>query len=211
MTADRATLDAYERAQLVQTLTLGTRPALLVVDFSRGFTDPASPLGADMTAAVTATRRVLDVARERGRPVVYTTFGFSANLGDAGIWLQKSPAAAGLVLGSEAVEIDPRLGPRDDEPVIAKQGASAFFGTNLGSVLVARRVDTVILCGATTSGCVRATAVDLFQLGFPALVPRDCVADRADAPHEANLFDIHAKYADVVDSGEAIRYLESLA
>jgi maleamate amidohydrolase len=211
VTVDRATLAAYERAQLVQALTLGTRPALLVVDFSRGFTDPASTLGSDMTAAVTATRRVADVARELGRPVVYTTFGFSPHLGNAGIWLQKSPAAADLVLGSEGVEIDPRLDPRDEEPVIVKSGASAFFGTNLGTVLVARQVDTVILCGATTSGCVRATAVDLFQHGFPTLVPRDCVADRAEAPHEANLFDIHAKYADVVDSDGAIRYLRSLA
>ncbi|MEA2365178.1 MAG: maleamate amidohydrolase [Thermoleophilaceae bacterium] len=211
MSVDPATLAAYERAQLVQTLTLGTRPAVLVVDFSRGFTDPASPLGADMTAAVTATRRVVEVTREQGRPVLYTTVAFSSHLRDAGIWLQKSPAAADLLLGSEAVEIDPRLDPRDDEPVIVKKGASALFGTNLGSILVAQRVDTVILCGATTSGCVRATVIDLFQQGFPTLVPRDCVADRADAPHEANLFDIHAKYADVVGSDDAIRYLRSLA
>ena len=91
-----------------------------------------------------------------------------------------------------------------------KKGASAFFGTNLVAILVNAGVDTVVLCGATTSGCVRATAIDLLQNGFPAIVPRECVGDRARAPHEANLFDIQAKYADVVGLDEALAYVESV-
>jgi len=120
------------------------------------------------------------------------------------------PTLGDLQLGGRWVEIDERLGRRDDETVIVKKGASGFFGTNLASVLVSQAVDTVVLCGATTSGCVRATAIDLLQYGWPTLVPRECVGDRAQAPHDANLFDIQAKYADVVSVDEAIAYLESV-
>ena len=104
----------------------------------------------------------------------------------------------------------PGLDPRPDEVIIMKKGASGFFGTNLASILVSQGVDTVILCGATTSGCVRATAVDLLQNGWPAMVPRDCVGDRAQAPHEANLFDIQAKYGDVVSLEDALEYVASV-
>jgi nicotinamidase-related amidase len=120
------------------------------------------------------------------------------------------PALGELQIGSRWVEIDPRLEPREEETIVLKKGASAFFGTNLATILIAQRIDTVILCGATTSGCIRATAVDLLQYGYPTLVPRECVADRAQAPHEANLFDIQAKYADVVSLEETLAYLESL-
>ena len=109
------------------------------------------------------------------------------------------------------MEIDGRLERRPEETVIVKKGASAFFGTNLASVLISQGIDSVILCGATTSGCIRATAIDLLQYGFPTLVPRECVGDRAQAPHEANLFDIQAKYADVVPLEEAIAYMESVS
>jgi nicotinamidase-related amidase len=109
------------------------------------------------------------------------------------------------------VEIDARLERREDETVVVKKGASAFFGTNLSAILVSQGVDTVVLCGATTSGCVRATAVDLLQNGFPTLVPRECVGDRARAPHDANLFDIQAKYADVVTLEDAIGYVTSVS
>jgi nicotinamidase-related amidase len=122
--------------------------------------------------------------------------------------MQKVPALAALQLGGPWAEIDPRLGRRDDETVLVKKGASGFFGTNLVSVLVSQGVDSVILCGATTSGCIRATAIDLLQYGFPTIVPRECVGDRAQAPHEANLFDIQAKYADVVGLEDALAYVE---
>ena len=200
----------YERARLGQSITPGSRPAVLVVDFSRGFTDPESTMGSDLTGEVEATKRLLDVARAKGIPAVFTTIGFESNLKDGSLWLQKAPGLAELQVGGKWVEIDPRLERGEDEVVILKKGASAFFGTNLPSVLVSQGVDTIVLCGATTSGCIRATAVDLLQYGYPTLVPRECVGDRAQAPHEANLIDIQAKYADVVPIEDAISYLEGV-
>ena len=208
--SDEAARQVYERAGLGQAVTLGSSPAVLVVDFSCGFTDPGCTLGADMTAEVEATKRLLDTAREKGLPVIFTTIGFEPSGKDGGLWLQKAPALADLELGGRWVEIDPRLARREDETIVLKKGASGFFGTNLASILVSQSVDTVILCGATTSGCVRATAVDLLQYGWPTIVPRECVGDRAQAPHDANLFDIQAKYADVVPLAEALAYVESV-
>ena len=201
----------YERARLGQSVTPGSHPAVLVVDFSRGFTDPECTMGSDLTREVEATRRVLSAAREKGIPVVFTTIGFESNLKDGSLWLQKAPGLAELQIGGKWVEIDPRLERREDEVVILKKGASAFFGTNLPSVLVSQNVDTIVLCGATTSGCIRATAVDLLQYGYPTLVARECVGDRARGPHEANLVDIQAKYADVVPVEETLSYLEGVA
>ena len=208
--SDDSAREIYAASGLGASVTLGSRPAVLVVDFSCGFTDPECPLGSDLTPQVEATRRVLDAARGKGLPVVFTTIGFEPSGKDGGLWLQKVPTLAELQLGGRWVAIDPRLEPREDETVIVKKGASGFFGTNLASVLVSQGVDTVILCGATTSGCIRATAVDLLQYGWPTLVPRECVGDRAQAPHDANLFDIQAKYADVVSVEEALAYLEGV-
>jgi len=208
--SDEQAHEVYEKAGLGQSVTLGSKPAVLVIDFSCGFTDPDCSLGSDCTAAVEQTKRVLDVARDKGFPVIFTTIGFMPDLKDGGLWMQKAPALADLQIGGKWVEIDPRLEPRDDETVVMKKGASGFFGTNLASILVSQGVDSVVLCGATTSGCVRATAVDLLQYGWPTIVPRECVADRAQAPHDANLFDIQAKYADVVPVEDALAYLESV-
>jgi nicotinamidase-related amidase len=208
--SDEEAREVYARVGLGEPVALGSRPAVLVVDFSCGFTDPACALGSELTAEVGATRQLLEAARAKGLPVVFTTIGFEPGLKDGGLWLQKAPALAELQIGGRWVEIDPRLERREDEPVVLKKGASGFFGTNLAAILISQRVDSVVLCGATTSGCVRATAVDLLQLGWPTLVPRECVGDRAQAPHEANLFDIQAKYADVVPLEEALAYLESV-
>lgn len=208
--SDEAAREVYAKAGLGQAVTLGERPAVLVVDFSCGFTDPACPLGSDLTPQVEATRRLLDAARGKGLPVVFTTIAFEPSLKDGGLWMQKVPALGALQLGGVWAEIDPRLDPREDETVIVKKGASGFFGTNLASVLVSQGIDSVILCGATTSGCIRATAIDLLQYGWPTIVPRECVGDRAQAPHEANLFDIQAKYADVVSLEDALGYLETV-
>jgi maleamate amidohydrolase len=207
MTDDRARA-IYEEARLGLSFTLGSRPAILVVDLQCGFTDPACTVGSDLSDEVEATRRLLDVARAQGLPVVFTAIGFDRSGRDGGIWMQKMPGLAELQLGERTAQIDPRLARRDDEPLVLKKGASAFFGTNLAAILVSQRVDTVVLCGATTSGCIRATAIDLMQNGFPTLVPSECVGDRARAPHVANLFDIQAKYADVVSLEEALEYLE---
>jgi maleamate amidohydrolase len=207
---DEQAREVYERAGLGQRFTMGERPAVLVIDFSCGFTDPECTLGSDMTSEVEATRRLLDAARAKGLPVVYTTIAFDPHGKDGGLWLQKVPALGDLEVGGRWAAIDPRLDPRDDEPVVLKKGASGFFGTNLASILVSQGVDSVVLCGATTSGCVRATAIDLLQYGWPTVVPRECVGDRAQAPHEANLFDIQAKYADVLSLEEVLAYVESV-
>ncbi len=208
--SDEQARQVYERARLGQSITMGSRPAVLVVDFSCGFTDPECTLGADMTEPVEATKRLLDAARAKGLPIVFTTIGYLASLKDGGLWLQKVPSLGDLQVGGRWVEIDPRLEPREDETIVLKKGASGFFGTNLASILISQGVDSVILCGATTSGCIRATAIDLLQYGYPTIVPRECVGDRAQAPHEANLFDINAKYADVVSVDEALHYVESV-
>jgi maleamate amidohydrolase len=208
--SDEQAREIYERARLGQSVRLGRRPAVLVVDFSCGFTDPECPLGSDLSDPVEATKRLLDAARGKGLPVLFTTIGFDASGKDGALWLQKVPTLAELQVGGHWVEIDPRLERREDETIIVKKGASAFFGTNLPAILVSQGVDSAVLCGATTSGCIRATAIDLLQYGFPTLVPRECVGDRAQAPHEANLFDIQAKYADVVSVEEALAYIESV-
>ena len=207
---DEEAREVYARARLGEPVTMGSRPAVLVVDFSCGFTDPGCGLGSDLTAEVEATKDLLDVAREKGLLVVFTTIGYEPGLKDGGLWLQKVPALGELQIGGRWVEIDPRLESREDEPIVLKKGASGFFGTNLAAILVSQGVDSVVLCGATTSGCIRATAIDLLQLGWPTLVPRECVGDRAQAPHENNLFDIQAKYADVVSAAEALEYLRSV-
>ena len=205
--SDEDARKVYEAARIGGSIGLRERPCVLVVDFSCGFTDPACALGSDLTGEVEATKRLLDVARSKGLPVIFTTIGFEASMADAGIWPAKMPALSDLKVGTPWVEIDPRLEPGPDDPVVVKKGASAFFGTNLPALLAARRVDSVILCGATTSGCVRATAIDLLQYGYPTVVPRECVGDRAQAPHEANLFDIAAKYADVIPLADVLAAL----
>jgi maleamate amidohydrolase len=208
--SDEEARRVYAAARLGEAVTMGDRPAVLVVDFSCGFTDPECALGSDLTAEVEATRRLLDAARAKGLPVIFTTIGYEPSLRDGGLWLQKVPTLGDLQVGGRWVEIDPRLEPREDETIVLKKGASAFFGTNLPSILVSQGIDSIVLCGATTSGCIRATAIDLLQYGFPAMVPRECVGDRAQAPHEANLFDIQAKYADVVSLDDALAYVESV-
>jgi len=200
----------YQRKGLGESVGFGQRPAIVVVDFIKSFTDPASPLGSNLDAEVEATGRLLALARRKRLPTVFTTVAYDPNLREAGVFVRKLPALKLLVKGSEAVEVDPRLGMLPDEHLIVKSYASAFFGTALSSLLVSQSVDTVIVTGCTTSGCVRATAIDAMQNGFRTIVPRQCVGDRAEMPHEANLFDINAKYGDVVDLDEVLRYLNSL-
>ncbi|MEO9095816.1 MAG: isochorismatase family protein [Microbacteriaceae bacterium] len=183
---------------------------MLVVDLSRGFTDPSCALGSNLDDVVAANVRLLAAARARHVPVVFTTIAFSEAPADGGVWLQKVPSLATLQAGSKWVEIDPRLGARPDETVITKRFASAFFGTHLPTVLTALGADTVIMTGATTSGCVRASGIDSMQYGYPTVIPRECVGDRHDAPHEANLFDLDAKYSDVTTLANVLDYIEGL-
>lgn len=201
--------DLYRQAGFSGRVRLGDRPALIVVDLSCGFTDPGSPLGSNMDDVVGRTREVLDASRGAGALNVFTTIGYEPGLPDGGPWLRKVPSLGDLVIGSRLVELDPRLGRREGEPLLVKRGVSAFFGTHLPALLAAERIDTVFVLGATTSGCVRATVVDSVQYGFDTFVVVDCVADRADEPHRANLFDMTAKYADPVTAEEVIAYLQA--
>jgi maleamate amidohydrolase len=206
---DATTEQTYRRGTLGSRSGYGTRPALLIVDFCLGMTDPASPLGADMTDAVCATRSLLDAVRARRLPVVYTTVVYTRGCADGGAFVQKVPALRAFEEGGPWSAIDPRVAPADGEPVLIKKFASAFFGTNLASLLTSQGVDTVIVTGSTTSGCVRASAVDALQSGFKVVIPRECVADRAAGPHAANLFDLQAKYADVVSVEEVLVQLSA--
>lgn len=197
----------YYRAGFGRSVRRGERPAILVVDFTLGFTDPIYPTAADMSAEIGATRQLLDLARSRSVPIAFTTIAYDEAHLDSLPWLRKAAGMRALRTGSRLVEIDPRLARQTSEPVITKLGASAFFGTPLAALLAAWRVDTVIVTGATTSGCVRASVVDAVQSGFDVLVPEACVADRTVDPHRANLFDINQKYGDVISLAEAIVYL----
>ena len=184
----------------------GSAPAVLVVDLNLGFTDPSSPLACDLDDVLVATRSLLDTARARAVPVFFTTVVYD-EVGEAAaaVFLRKVPALKLCRPGSRWVQIDSRLGPRADEPVIEKSGASAFFGTPFAAMLAGR--DTLVVCGASTSGCVRATVVDAMQHGFAPIVPRECVGDRSVAAHEQSLADIGGRYGDVQSLAEVLSAL----
>ncbi|OEV26491.1 carbamoylsarcosine amidase [Streptomyces nanshensis] len=202
----------YERAGFGAPVRRGSRPALVVVDLTRGFTEDAFPSGADMTEVVEATATLVEAARPVRVPVIWTAIAYSTAeaQGNSVTWLEKAPGMRALVEGTRAVALDPRLPHRPEDQLVVKKGASAFFGTSLAATLTALGCDTVLVCGATTSGCVRATAVDAVQSGFPVLVPQECAGDRAQGPHDAALFDIQAKYGDVVPLSDALAYLGRL-
>ncbi|MCX5240882.1 isochorismatase family protein [Streptomyces prunicolor] len=206
------TEQTYQRAGFGAPVRRGSRPAIVVVDLTRGFTEAGFPSGADLTEVVDATSELIAAARPAGVPVVFTAIAYTPAeaAGDAVTWLQKAQGMRSLVEGSEEVALDPRLPRTLQDHLIVKKGASAFFGTSLAALLTGLGCDTVLVCGATTSGCVRATAVDAVQSGFSVLVPRDCVGDRAPGPHDASLFDIQAKYGDVIDVKDAVGYLDGL-
>ena len=207
---DDATQKLYADRGLGGRQGAGTRPALVVVDLNRGFTDPASPLHCDTDAAVEATARLLEAARGSGCPVAFTTIQYDeSGRRVAKAFIDKVPSLLTLAAGTPWPEIDERIAPLPEEPVLLKLFASAFFGTPLAPMLAAAHCDTIVITGASTSGCVRATAVDGMQYGYRVVVPREAVADRAVGPHEANLFDIDAKYGDVVSTEEALELLRS--
>jgi nicotinamidase-related amidase len=188
----------------------GKRPALVVVDMSVGFTDPASPLHCDLEEVVSEIERLLVATRAARLPVVYTTVAYDeAGKQTAAVFIDKVPALLTLEAGSRWVEIDPRLAPKAGETVVKKLFASAFYRTPLASLLAAQQCDGLIVTGASTSGCVRATAVDALQHGYRVVVPREAVGDRNQAAHEANLFDIDAKYGDVLPIEEVVAFLAS--
>ncbi|WP_156878951.1 N-carbamoylsarcosine amidohydrolase [Oceanobacter kriegii] len=186
----------------------GNKAALVLIDFLQGYVTEGSPLYAPMVkTAVANTVPLLEQARANGMDVIHTRILYHPGFADGGIWLQKAPVMKAMVEGNPYAEFCPQVTPLDSEVVVVKQYASSFFGTSLAATLTARGVDTVVLVGCSTSGCVRATALDALQHGFRTIVAGDCCGDRHQAPHDANLFDINSKYGDVMPSGEIIKAL----
>jgi nicotinamidase-related amidase len=191
---------------------VGELPALIVVDVNLGFTDPASPLVCELDGVISAIAQLLAAARRASIPVFFTTVAYDDEGKEAAaVFIEKIPALLTLEAGSRWTEIDPRIAPLPGEPVLAKLFASAFFGTPLSALLREAGCDSVVVTGASTSGCVRATAVDALQHGYRTVVPREAVGDRNPAAHEASLYDIDTKYGDVVSVEEAVAYFETAA
>lgn len=187
-------------------LGLGTRPALVLVDMIVGFTSARCPLGTECPDVVRANQLLLERFRALDLPVVFTTVVYQ-HAEQARVFRARINHLNLLTPQSEWVQVDARLAPRTDEPVIPKQWASSFFGTSLNTWLREQGADSLVVTGLTTSGCVRATVVDGLQHDYPVVVPREAVGDRNPEAHEANLFDMHAKYADVVSLEDVLRSL----
>ncbi len=203
--------DVYAKQGFGASSGFGVAPALLVVDFVNGFNDPELFGGGNIPEAIEHTRRLLLVARERRIPVCFTRVVYAEDGSDAGVFCLKAPKLSVLTPTSHSSQIVDALAPVDGEYVLCKTQPSAFFGTDLAPWLIRRRVDTVIVTGATTSGCVRASVVDSMSYNFRTIVVADGVGDRAPGPHEANLFDMRQKYADVLTADEVIAHLRVTA
>ena len=203
--------DDYARAGFSGTLGWGHSPAVIVIDVCRAYVEPTSPLYAGVEDAVAASARLVDVARSAGVPVVFTRVEFEPGGADGGLFYEKVPALACFDRGNPLADWCDPLGPRPipGEVVVTKQYASAFFGTSLAATLTARGIDTLVICGLSTSGCVRATGVDSVQHGFRPLIVSDACGDRAPGPHDASLFDLGAKYADIVTLADVTSHFAS--
>jgi maleamate amidohydrolase len=186
----------------------GSSPALLVIDLVRAYTEPDGPFALpDPGPAVAATASLVDAARARGRPVVWTVVRYTAGLADGGLFVRKVPALAAFAADAEGGWGELTLKPEPGEVIVPKQYASAFFATSLASTLHTAGVDTLVVTGVSTSGCVRASATDALGHGFRPMVVADACADRNPEFHTQNLRDLDAKYADVVSTDEALAHL----
>ena len=209
---EKADLGAdYQQAGFGGALAFGKRPALVIVDFVRAYIEPGSPLYAGCESAFESAKRVLAAARKAGIPVIFTGVEYEPGGVNGGIFYRKVGALKVFDRGSRLGEYCNGLEPRPGEWLLLKQYASAFFGTTLAPTLTAQGVDTLIITGVSTSGCVRATALDACQHGFIPFVVRDAVGDRDPRPHEANLFDLQQKYAEVVGEAVIVAHLERVA
>lgn len=189
----------------------GRRAALLVIDFINGFTDPASSLGADVGSEIAQTNRLIAAARAHSLPILFSTIRYDEeNCADAGLWLEKIGGLSALAATGTGWHVDARLSKRPDDALIVKKFASCFFGTTLSSRLIHDSIDTLVLAGCTTSGCVRATAVDACQNGIRAIVAREAVADRLETAHRQSLTDIDLKYGDVCSVDDILSLLKTL-
>ncbi|PTQ66687.1 isochorismatase family protein [Celeribacter persicus] len=202
--------DTYKAAGFGVSVPRGTIPGIVIVDFSYGFTDLQYPTASDAAAQMARTKEICDAARTKGFPVIFTTIAYHPGELEKLPWLKKATGMRALLEGTRLVKIDAATGIQPEDAIVTKKGASSFFGSTLNALLTGAGVDTVVVTGATTSGCVRATVVDAVQSGYNVLIPRDCCADRAEAPHEANLYDMDQKYGDVTDSADILSWIESL-
>ena len=200
-------LEIYRQQNFGNPIGFGRKPALLVIDFTVGFNDPALFGGGNIDAAVKRTVRLLEFFRGRKLPVAFTRVVYADDGSDGGVFAAKQPRLLILTESHPAGQVVPELVPRPGELVVRKNQASAFFGTSLAPWLVQQGADTVVIAGCTTSGCVRATVVDAISYNFRPIVARDCVGDRALGPHESSLFDMQQKYADVLERDEIIAAL----
>lgn len=191
-------------------LGFGEKPALILVDFVQAYFEGSSPLYAGADDALSSALRIRGAARAAGIPVFYTNVVYEEGGGDGGVFYRKVPALEVFVAGNPLGNWPEGLQPAKDEVVISKKYPSAFFGTSLADELTKRGIDTLIITGLTTSGCIRATCVDTMSHGFVPIVVADACGDRHEAPHDANLFDMNAKYGDVVNEQTVIDYLKSL-
>jgi maleamate amidohydrolase len=201
--------DNYQRAY-GRSVGFGQRPALILIDFAQGYFDPACDLYAGVDDALASALRVRQAAKAAAVPVILTNVVLHPNGMDGGRFFEKSKPMRYFIRGNPMGDWAKGLEPTDDELVVSKQYASAFFGTSLAATLTSLGVDSVLLTGLTTSGCVRATCVDAMQHGFRTLVVEEACGDRHPDPHRANLFDMNAKYADVVSEADTIAYLAAL-
>ena len=203
-------LEENYRGAFDGSLGFGRSPALILIDFVEAYFDRSSPLYAGVESALASALRLRDAARSAGVPVFYTNVVYQPGGADGGVFFRKVPALTVFEAGNPLGAWPDGLEPAADEFVISKQYPSAFFGTSLAATLTANGVDTLIITGLTTSGCVRATCVDTVSHGFVPIVVADACGDRHEGPHEANLFDMNAKYADVVEEAAAVSYFESM-
>lgn len=202
-------LENYKRAY-DNKVGFGQKPALVLIDFAHAYFDRDSELYSGVDDALASALRIREAAHEAGVLVVLTEVSYQPGGLNGGRFFEKAKPLRNFVKGTKTAEFAEGLVPRDDEIVVTKQYPSAFFGTSLASTLTANQIDSVILTGLTTSGCVRASCVDSMSFGFRTSVVREACGDRHPAPHEANLFDMNAKYADVVSEAETLDFLRSL-
>ena len=201
----------YQRQGFGQRLGIGRKPGFLIVDFVNGFNDPAIFGGGNIAAAIARTKDLLATARRLRLPICFTRIVYAEDGSDCGVFCEKARGLKNLTEHSPASQIVPDLAPEQGEYVLRKTQPSAFFGTGLAGWLISKQVDTILVAGCTTSGCVRASVVDSMSSNFRTIVVTDCVGDRALGPHEANLFDIEQKYADLMSCAKVITALENLA
>ncbi|WP_328858464.1 isochorismatase family protein [Williamsia herbipolensis] len=209
-------LDDYRRSGFAGSVGFGARPAVLAIDLARAYVDDSSPLRAPVESSVAASARLVAAARELSVPVVFTRVSYrvdpdTGEIVDGGLFVEKIPSLRVFAENSPLADFvdDPR--PVGAEVVVTKQYASAFSGTSLAATLRSRGIDTLVICGLSTSGCVRATATDALQLGFRPIVVADACGDRTAEIQAANLMDLQAKYADVVDLERAVSLLAGTA